>query len=99
MKKLLEEDTDDRKADVFFDSARTFYETTYKYCVKWLPLDNVFYKNCTFVDFPKCQSIDFEQILSVIECFPTSHATLHNNPHQLDACLEEFMIFQGLFKR
>ena len=96
LKKLLEEDIDDRKAVAFFDSARKFYETAYKYCVKWFPLDDVFYKNCTFVDFAKRQSIDFEQIVSVIECFPTLKAKLHNDPRQLDACLEEFMIFQGL---
>ena len=96
LKKLLEEGTDNRKADVFFDSARKFYETAYKYCVKWLRLDNVFYKNCTFVDFAKCQSIDFVQIVSAIECFPTLNAKLHNDPRQLDTCLEEFMVFQGL---
>ena len=95
MKKLLEEDIDDRKAVVFFDSARKFYETAHKYCVKRLPLD-VFYKNCTFVDFAKRQSIDFEQIVSVIECFSTLNAAFHNDPRQIDACLEEFMIFQSL---
>ena len=93
LKKLLEEDIDDRKAGVFFDSFCKFYETAYKFCIKWLPLDDVFYKNCTFVDFANRQSIDFEQIVSVIECFPTLNAKLHNEPHQLEACLEEFMIF------
>ena len=96
LKKLLEEDIDDRKADVFFDSARKFYETAYKYCVNWFPLDDVFYKNFTFIDFAKRQSIDFEQIVSVIECFPTLKAKLYNDPRQIDACLEKFMIFQGL---
>ena len=95
LKKLLEEDIDDRKAVVFFDSDRKFYETAHKYCVKRLPLD-VFYKNCTFVDFVKRQSIDFGQIVSVIECFPTLNAELHNDPRQIDTCLEEFMIFQSL---
>ena len=95
LKKLLEEHIDDRKAVVFFDSDRKFYETAHKYCVKRLPLD-VFYKNCTFVDFVKRQSIDFGQIVSVIECFPTLNAELHNDPRQIDTCLEEFMIFQSL---
>ena len=63
LKKLLEEDIGDRKAGVFFDSARELYETAYKYCIKWLPLDDGFYKNCTFADFAKHQSIDFEQIV------------------------------------
>ena len=95
LKKLLQGDIDDRKALVFFDSAQKFYETAYKYCVKWLPLDNVFYKNCTFVDFEKHQSIDFEQIVSIIGCFPTLNAKFYNDPCQLDACLEE-LIFLGL---
>ena len=95
LKKLLEEDLDNRKADVFFNSTRKFYETAYKYCVKCFPLDDIFSKNCTFVHFAKRQSIDFEQIASAIECFPTLNAILHNDPHQLDACLEEFMTFQG----
>ena len=81
LKKLLAEDINDRKADVFFDSARKFFETAYKYCVNWLPLDNVFYKNCTFVDFAKRQFIDFEQIVSVIERFPALNAKLHNDPY------------------
>ena len=59
------------------------------------PLDNVFYKNCTFVDFEKRQSINFEQIVSIIGCFPILNAKFHNNPCQLDACLEE-LIFLGL---
>ena len=91
LKQLLEENIEDRKADVFFDSA-----TEYKYCVKWLPLDDDFYKNCTFVDYAKRQSIDFQQIVSIIECFPTLNAKFNNDPPQLDACLEEFMIFSGL---
>ena len=57
--KLLEEGTDNRKAEVFFDSVHKFYKTAYKYCVKWLPHDKDFYKNCTFVEFAKHQSIDF----------------------------------------
>ena len=44
LKKLLEEDIGDRKTGVFFDSAREFYKTAYKYCVKWLPLDDGFLK-------------------------------------------------------
>ena len=60
---------------------RKFYETAYKYCVKWLPLDEVFYENCTFVDFAKRQFIDFEQIVSVIKRFPTLNAKFHNDPY------------------
>ena len=63
LKKLLEEDIGDRKAGVFFGSTCELYETAYKYCIKWLPLDDGFYKNCTFADFAKHQSIDFEQIV------------------------------------
>ena len=95
LKKFLQKGIDNKKA-VSFDIACKFYETACKYYIKWLPLDDVFYKNCTFVDFAKSQSTDFVQIVSLIECFPTLNAKLHNDPRQLDACLEEFMIFQGL---
>ena len=95
LKKLLQKDIDNKKA-VSFDIAHKFYEIACKYCMQIFPLDDVFYENCTFVDFAKSQSIDFVQIVSLIECFPTLNAKLHNDPRQLDACLEEFMIFQGL---
>ena len=49
-----------RKIDFFFDGAREFYSTAYKYCKKWLPLDDDFRKYCKFVDFKSRSEVSFD---------------------------------------
>ena len=52
IQKLLNEgDITEARVDVFYDGVRQFFVTTYKYCVKWLPLDDPFIKSYIFVDF------------------------------------------------
>ena len=36
---------------VIFDAVKGFYETSLKYCQKWLPLDNPLLKHCQFMNF------------------------------------------------
>ena len=67
------------------------------YWVKWLHLGNFLYKNCTFLDFSKKSSASFDQVMSIVEGFPTWHKKLQRFSTP-DACEEEFMMYQGLSK-
>ena len=66
------------------------------YYVKWLPLDNVLYKNRTFFDFPKKSSASLDQVMSIAEGFLTWNKNLCSDPQDFDACEKEFMMYQGL---
>ena len=98
LRKWIEEDIGNIQVDFFYNSMREFYKTAYMYCVKWLPLDNVLYKNCTFLDFSKKSSAGFHQVMSIVEGFPTWNKELCSGPQHLDACEEQFMMYQGLSK-
>ena len=68
------------------------------YCVKWLPLDNVIYKNCISLDFPKKYSASFDQVMLIVEAFLSWNKELCSDPQHLDECKEEFIMHHGLTK-
>ena len=55
---------EERKIDSF-DGVCEFYSTAYKYCTKWLPLDDDFLKNCKFVDFDSLSEVSFDHVQAV----------------------------------
>ena len=98
LRKLMEEDTDNNQEDLFYDSVRDLYKTAYMNCVKWLPLDSVLYKSCTFLDFPKKSSASFDQVMWIVEDFPTWNKKLCSNPQHLDVYQEEFINVSGFIQ-
>ena len=76
-----------------FYSVCKFCKISYMYYVKWLPLDNVLYKNRTFFDFPKKSSASLDQVMPIAEGFLTWNKNLCSDPQDFDACEKEFMMY------
>ena len=81
IQKLLNEGViTEAQVDVFYDGVRQFVFTTYKYFVKWLPLDDSFIKSCIFVDFERRNSLAFDDVQTVISSFTRIHSKLVEEP-------------------
>ena len=76
LKKLLQEDINERTLDEFLSAAQSFSETTYNYCRKWLPLNYPFFKHCQFVNFGKRLEYGIEEIMQIITMMAHLHGKL-----------------------
>ena len=90
LNKALEEDISQSEADRFFDAVRSFYETAYAYCVKWLPLDDPLFKGSKFIEFSNRGVSNFDELTELILKFPSRFNNFISNPTQLDLLEEEF---------
>ena len=95
---MNEGDITEAQVGVFYDGVRQFFVTTYKYCVKWLPLDDPFIKSCIFVDFERRNSVTFDDVQTVISSFTRIHSKLVEEPVLLNTVEEYFMDYQSLTK-
>ena len=97
LKRLLEEgDIGQRDVNQFFDAVRAFFVKAYEYCVQWIPLDDIFMKNCIFVDFERRTDVTFAHIEQTVNCFKRIHEMLISDPSMLDEVEEEFMDYQAM---
>ena len=64
---------DERTLDKFLDAARSFYETAYNYCRKWLPWNDPFLKHCQFVNFDERLKHSIEDVMQIITMMPRLH--------------------------
>lgn len=86
---------DEDEADRFYDAVRSFYETAYDYCVKWLPFDDPLYKVSKFIEFSNRASSTFDELTDLVTKFP-SRFNLISDPVQLDLLEEEVQLYQSL---
>ena len=84
LKKLLEYEISPNETDRFFDGIRAFYNATYEYCTKWLPLDNDLSKSCRFIDFSRRLEFSFHDEQSIVSAFPQLNQNISNNVYKLD---------------
>jgi hypothetical protein len=98
LQSLLEADIDDHDVDKFFDGVRAFYTTAYKYCVDWLPLDEVILKHSRFLDFDRRLEFSIDDVNEVVSCMPLIHRNIIGNVRLQDDVEEEFLIYQGMTK-
>ena len=96
LKKLLQEDTDERTSDKFLSAAQSFYETTYDYCRKWLPLNFPFFKHCQFVNFDERLEHGIEEVMQIITMMPHLHGKFQVDVSLVDQLEEEFILYQGM---
>ena len=93
-RQLLRKSLDEE--DKFYNGVHEFFVTTYKYCVKWLPLDDLFIKSSVFVNFNERNSVSFDNVQNVISKFDRIHAKVIADPTILNILEEEFMGYQSL---
>ena len=86
----------ERKIDSFFDGVSEFYSTAYKYCKKWLPLDDDFPKHCKFIDFESRSEVSFDDVQVLAQKFTITRNNNLVDPEKFDELEEEFLTYQGI---
>ena len=81
----------------FYDAVREFYETAYTYCVKWLPLDDLFYKCSRFIKISNWSKASFDDLTELLTSFPRRFDNYIKDPHQLDDLEEEYQQYETMF--
>ena len=54
-------DISQSEIDNYFDGVRKFYVHTYGYCIKRLPLNDIFLQKCVFVDFSRRSEVSVDK--------------------------------------
>ena len=93
---LIKSGEEKRKIDSFFDGVREFYFNTYKYCKKWLPLDDDFLKHCKFVDFESRSEESFDEVQAVAQKFTITQNNNLIDLEKIDKLEEEFLTYQAI---
>ena len=90
LNKLFEDGTiSDSQKDKFLAAVHAFYERSFKYGMEKLPIDDPVLKNAVFVDFPKCENVDLDNISLFVERFD-----LNMEASAVNKLSEEFLDYQ-----